>query len=217
VLCGNSWNPGVIGIVASQVVDRYSRPAVLIGVNEGIGRGSARSIDGINIFNVLNECRDLFTDFGGHKKAAGFEVVEDNIPELVRRLKGIIDDLVSDEELVPTLEIESALDPKEITMSLASELELLDPHGEENPPPVFISYGLKLIDMRRVGDGTHLKARFTDGKVTLDSIGFSLGDLSSKLRLGDLYDLAYNLEVNEFNGLESAQLNLIDIGNEGRP
>ena len=214
VLCGNSWNPGVIGIVASQVVNRYCRPAVLIGVNEGIGRGSARSIDGINIFNVLNECRDLFTDFGGHKKAAGFEVVEDNIPELTRRLKGIIDDLVSDEELVPTLEIESALDPKEITMSLASELELLDPHGEENPPPVFVSYGLKLIDMRRVGDGTHLKTRFTDGKVTLDSIGFSLGDLASKLKLGDSYDLAYNLEVNEFNGIESAQLNLVDIRNE---
>jgi len=214
VLSGNSWNPGVIGIVASKVVDRYNRPAVLIGVNEGIGRGSARSIDGINIFNVLSECKDLFTDFGGHKKAAGFEVVEDNIPELTRRLKEIIDGIVSDEELVPALEIESALDPKDITMSLASELELLDPHGEENPPPVFVSYGLKLIDMRRVGDGTHLKARFTDGKVTLDSIGFSLGDLASKLKLGDLYDLAYNLEVNEFNGLESAQLNLVDIRNE---
>jgi len=214
VLCGNSWNPGVIGIVASQVVNRYCRPAVLIGVNEGMGRGSARSIDGINIFNVLDQCRDLFTDFGGHKKAAGFEVVEDNIPELTRRLKGIIDDLVSDEELVPTLEIESALDPKEITMSIASELELLDPHGEENPPPIFVSYGLKLIDMRRVGDGTHLKTRFTDGKVTLDSIGFSLGDLASKLKLGNLYDLAYNLEVNEFNGIESAQLNLVDIRNE---
>ena len=214
VLCGNSWNPGVIGIVASQVVNRYCRPAVLIGVNEGMGRGSARSIDGINIFNVLDQCRDLFTDFGGHKKAAGFEVVEDNIPELTRRLKGIIDDLVSDEELVPTLEIESALDPKDITMSLASELELLDPHGEENPPPIFVSYGLKLIDMRRVGDGTHLKTRFTDGKVTLDSIGFSLGDLASKLKLGNLYDLAYNLEVNEFNGIESAQLNLVDIRNE---
>jgi len=214
VLCGNSWNPGVIGIVASQVVDRYYRPAVLIGVNEGVGRGSARSIDGINIFNVLKECRDLFTDFGGHKKAAGFEVVEGNIPELTRRLKELIDGLVSDEELVPTLEIEAAIDPKEITMGLASELELLHPHGEENPPPVFVSYGLKLIDMRRVGDGTHLKSRFTDGRITLDSIGFSMGELASKLKLGDLYDLAYNLEVNEFNGLESAQLNLVDIRNE---
>jgi len=215
ILCGNSWNPGVIGIVASQVVDKYYRPAVLIGINEGIGRGSARSIDGINIFNVLDECRDLFSDFGGHKKAAGFEVVEDNIPELTRRLKEIIDGLLSDEELVPVLEIETALDPKDITMNLASELELLDPCGEENPPPVFISHGLKLIDMRRVGDGTHLKTRFTDGKVTLDSIGFSFGGLASKLKLGDSYDLAYNLEVNEFNGYESAQLNLVDIRNEG--
>jgi single-stranded-DNA-specific exonuclease len=216
VLCGNSWNPGVIGIVASQVVEKYYRPAVLIGVNEGIGRGSARSIDGINIFSALNECRDLFSDFGGHKKAAGFEVVEGNIPELIRRLKEIIDDLIVDEDLMPALEIEMVLDPKEITMGLASELELLDPHGEENPPPVFASYGIKLIDMRRVGDGSHLKARFTDGKVTLDSIGFSLGSMADKLVLGDNYDLAYNLEVNEFNGFESAQLNLVDIRNEGK-
>lgn len=214
VLCGNAWNPGVIGIVASQVVDRYYRPAVLIGVNEGIGRGSARSIDGINIFGVLNECRDLFSDFGGHKKAAGFEVVESNIPELVRRLKEIIEGLTSDEDLIPALEIEAELDPGEINMSLASELELLDPHGEENPAPVFASRGLKLIDMRRVGDGSHLKTRFTDGKVTLDSIGFSFGDLASKLKLGESYDLAYNLEVNEYNGFESAQLNLVDIRNE---
>jgi single-stranded-DNA-specific exonuclease len=216
VLSGTSWNPGVIGIVASQVVEKYYRPAVLIGVNEGVGRGSARSIDGINIFAVLNECRDLFTDFGGHKKAAGFEVVEDNIPELTRRLKEIIGELITDEDIVPTLEIEAVLDPKDITMGLASELELLDPHGEENQPPVFASYGLKLIDMKRVGDGSHLKARFTDGKVTLDSIGFSFGDVSTKLTLGDNYDLAYNLEVNEFNGYESAQLNLIDIRNEGK-
>ncbi len=215
VLCGNSWNPGVIGIVASQVVEKYYRPAVLIGLNEGIGRGSARSIDGINIFGALNECRDLFSDFGGHKKAAGFEVVEDNIPELIRRLKEIIDEMMSDEDLMPTLEIETVLDPREITMGLASELELLDPHGEDNPPPVFASYGLKLIDMRRVGDGSHLKARFTDGKVTLDSIGFSLGGMAPKLTLGDNYDLAYNLEVNEFNGFESAQLNVVDIRSEG--
>jgi single-stranded-DNA-specific exonuclease len=143
-------------------------------------------------------------------------VIEDNIPELIRRIKDLIDGLISDEDLIPTLEIEAVLEPKNITMGLASELELLDPHGEENPPPVFASYGLKLIDMRKVGDGTHLKTRFTDGKVVLDSIGFSLGGLASKLRLGDSYDLAYNLEVNEFNGLESAQLNLIDIRNEGK-
>ncbi|MFH1710436.1 MAG: single-stranded-DNA-specific exonuclease RecJ [bacterium] len=217
VISGTSWNPGVIGIVASQVVDRYYRPAVLIGVNEGIGRGSARSIDGINIFGALSECSDLFIDFGGHKKAAGFEIAEDNIPEFTRRMKGILDELIPDEELVPVLEIEAVLPPKEITMGLASELELLDPHGEENPPPIFASYGLKLIDMRKVGDGTHLKTKFTDGMVTVDSIGFSLGDLTSKLRLGEAYDLAYNLEVNEFNGFESAQLNLVDIRNEEKP
>lgn len=211
ILCGNSWNPGVIGIVASRIVDAYYRPAILIGINEGIGRGSARSIDGLNIYEVLDSCHDLFTDFGGHRKAAGFEVPEDNIPELVKRLKETIDETLSEEDLVPKLEIDSELAPGDVTMGLASELELLDPHGEENPPPTFVTYKLKLIDIRRVGDGSHLKTRFTDGKITLDSIGFSLGELFSKLKLGENYDLAYNLEVNEFNGLESAQLNLVDI------
>jgi len=211
ILCGNSWNPGVIGIVASRVVDAFYRPAVLIGVNEGIGRGSARSIDGLNIYESLDGCRDLFTDFGGHKKAAGFEVPEDNIPQLITRLRESIDASLSAEDLVPRLEIESVLEPGQVTMALASELELLDPHGEENPPPMFATSGLKLIDLRRVGDGSHLKSRFTDGRVTLDSIGFSLGQLFSKLKVGETYDLAYNLEVNEFNGLESAQLNLVDI------
>ena len=211
ILSGNNWHPGVIGIVASKAVDAFYRPTILIGVNEGIGRGSARSIDGLNIYEVLETCRDLFTDFGGHKKAAGFEIPQENIPELVERLKKTIDDILSDNDLMPKLEIDAALEPNEITMALASELELLDPHGEENPPPVFISYGLKLTQMRRVGDGSHLKGRFTDGKVSLEAIGFSLGSMEEKLKLGENYDLAYNLEVNEFNGYESAQLNLVDM------
>ncbi len=96
-------------------------------------------------------------------------------------------------------------------MGLASELELLAPFGEENPSPNFASLGLKLVDMKRVGDGSHLKARFTDGRAMLDSIGFSMGDLAQNMRLGAVYDVAYNLEVNEFNGFESAQLSLIDV------
>ncbi len=215
ILRGDSWNPGVIGIVASQIVDKFYRPAVLIGVNEGIGRGSARSIDGLNIYEALNECRDLFTDFGGHKKAAGFEVPEENIPELTRRLRETIENSLSNEDLVPVVDIESVLDPSVVNMGLASELELLDPHGEENPAPIFMSKDLKLIDMRRVGDGSHLKTRFTDGRVTLDSIGFSMGDLAAKMKLGDTYDVAYNLEVNEYNGFESAQLNLVDVRSPG--
>jgi len=211
VIHGDSWHPGVIGIVASRVVDAYYRPAVLIGINEGIGRGSARSIDGLNIYEALESCSDIFTDFGGHKKAAGFEIPEDKIPEFTKRIKGNINEMLSDDDLVPKLEIDAILEPSEINMGLASELELLDPHGEENQPPVFVSYGLKLIEMRRVGNGSHLKTKFTDGRVTLDSIGFSFGKLADKLKLGDTYDLAYNLEVNEFNGYESAQLNLVDI------
>jgi single-stranded-DNA-specific exonuclease len=184
----------------------------LIGVTDGVGRGSARSADGINIFKLLAACRDLFLDFGGHEGAAGFEIEEAKIPKLMERLKVKVDELISPEKLIPRLEIDAELDPKRITLSLIKELELLDPHGEGNPAPVFLSRGLTLTDLRKVGaKGKHLKLKLTDGRVNLEAIGFSLGDLAEKLTYNKNYDIAYELEANEWNGFESAQLSLIDI------
>jgi single-stranded-DNA-specific exonuclease len=211
VLCGNDWNPGVIGIVASQVVEKFYRPAILIGMADDYGRGSARSIDGLNIYDILSSCRDLFVDFGGHKKAAGFKIHKDNIPKFTQRVKDFIEESLVESDLIPVLDIEAVIKAGDVNMLLASELELLQPHGEDNPAPTFAAMDLKLVEMRRVGDGSHLKARFTDGRVILDSIGFSMGEMSEKMSVGKNYDIAFNLEVNEYNGLESAQMNLIDV------
>lgn len=211
VLEGKDWHPGVIGIVASKVVDQFCRPAILIGVTDGVGRGSARSIDGLDIYSVLEECRDLFLDFGGHKKAAGFEIEKDKIPEFKKRVIDIVDERLTSEDLKPRLLIDTELNPGQINISLAMELQSLDPFGEGNPEPLLMTRNLKLIEQRRVGDGSHIKARFTDGKVTLDSIGFRLGDMSESLKLGNKYDIVYCLRLNEYNGIGSAQLNLVDI------
>jgi len=118
ILSGDNWHPGVIGIVASQVVDTYHRPAVLIGINEGMGRGSARSIAGLNMYEILLTCRDLFLDFGGHEGAAGFAIRPDNIPELKRRLQRHVDEQVSPDSLVPRLEIDAPLEPEQVTLTL---------------------------------------------------------------------------------------------------
>lgn len=211
-LSGEKWHPGVIGIAASQVVDRFSRPTILVGINDGVGRGSARSVDGFNIFELLESCRDLFLDFGGHEGAAGFEIKSENIPALAERLKHEIDGRVAFEDLRPKIIVDAELDPSNITMSLIKELGVLDPHGEGNPPPLFMSRKLNLIDMRRVGsNGRHLKLKLSDNKINLDTIGFDLGNLADKLSYDNKYDIAYRLESNEWNGFETAQLSLVDL------
>ncbi|MFH1826772.1 MAG: single-stranded-DNA-specific exonuclease RecJ [bacterium] len=212
VISGENWHPGVIGIVASRVVDAYFRPAVLISVNEGVGRGSARSLAGINVYELLNACKDLFIDFGGHEGAAGFEIKPENIPELKKRLKTESDRLIRLEDMKPKVVVDSVLDPAQITMSLVRELDILDPHGEGNPKPIFMSSGLKLADVRTVGKkGAHLKVKFAVGETSLEAIGFRMGDLSDKLSYNTNYDIAYRLEANEWDGFEVAQLNLVDI------
>lgn len=212
LLSGENWHPGVIGIVASQIVDRFCRPAVLVGINEGIGRGSARSIDGFNIYELLDSCRDLFLDFGGHEGAAGFEIKMENIPELRRRLREKIDNTISFDDLKAKVIIDAELRPSQITMTLVKELEVLAPHGEGNSLPIFMSGQLSLYDLRKVGKtGKHLKAKFTDGNVTLDTIGFGMGDIAEKLSYEGKYDIAYRLEANEWGGFEVAQLSLVDI------
>jgi single-stranded-DNA-specific exonuclease len=212
VLEGRDWHPGVIGIVASQVTERYYKPAVLIGVQEGVGRGSARSIEGVNVFDILDSCRDLYLDFGGHAGAAGFEIPSEKIPELVSRLKIAAADRLKEADLVSKIKIEAEIDPKILTLSLVKELEMLDPHGEDNPPPVFISRNLCAQDWNRVGSNKkHLKARFTDGSMTLETIGFGMGERASELNFDEVFDLAYNLQVNEWDGFEMVQLNLVDL------
>ncbi|MBN3032591.1 MAG: single-stranded-DNA-specific exonuclease RecJ [Candidatus Saganbacteria bacterium] len=214
-LSGENWHPGVIGIVASQVVDAFSRPAVLVGVNGGVGRGSARSVDGLNIFSLLEACRDLFIDFGGHEGAAGFEIAADKIPELRARLKAEVAERIDPADLAPRLEVDAQLEPARITLGLVKELEVLAPHGEGNPAPAFMIKGLTLADYKKVGkDGKHLKAWFSKEGINLEAIGFGLGlsgNNSPHLSAGNYYDIVFNLECNEWNGFETAQLSLIDI------
>jgi single-stranded-DNA-specific exonuclease len=212
IVSGENWHPGVIGIVASRVVDAYYRPAVLIGINEGVGRGSARSIDGLNVFEILESCRDLFLDFGGHEAAAGFEIDPKNIPELTQRLIAQAEAKVVPEKLIPKVTIDSNLSAPEITLGLIKELEIIAPYGQGNPAPAFSTLGLTVVESRTVGkDGGHLKLKFSDGKNYLEAIGFRMGEVQKELDFKKRYDIAYNLESNLWNGFETAQLNLMDI------
>jgi len=212
MLSGQNWHPGVIGIVASQIVDRYVRPTVLVSVTDGVGRGSARSIEGINIFEILDTCRDLFTDFGGHSGAAGFEIKAGNLPAFSTRVKEEANKRIPAEALKPIVRLDLELEPKQISLNFIKELEILDPHGEANPRPTFLSRNFKITDMRQVGKTSrHLKLRLDNGTTALEMIGFGLGELAGRLSFETDYDVVYHLETNEWNGFENAQLLLIDI------
>jgi single-stranded-DNA-specific exonuclease len=221
LLSGERWHPGVVGIVASQVAEVFYRPTVLIGINDGVGRGSARSVNGFNIYELLHNCRDLFLDFGGHARAAGFEIAPENIVALKRRLTEQVEQMLKPEDLVSKIQIDVEIKAEQITLRLIKELERLAPFGEGNPAPVFALRNLQLTDFKTVGSaGKHLKAWFQQEEINLEAIGFGLGRMagenSPRLVAGNNYDLAVNLESNEFNGFERAQLSLVDIREGGR-
>jgi single-stranded-DNA-specific exonuclease len=213
VLSGQQWNPGVIGITAAQLVRKYNKPAVLISTrNPNSCRGSARSFAQINIYHILKECAHFFTDFGGHKEAAGFTISYDQIPEFKAFLRAKTREQITVEHLTSVLDIDYHLTPNQISLDLAKELNDLAPFGQQNPVPVFYTNELTPIDFRAVGNGDHLKVTFANeaNHLVFDAIGFNL---SHKLEL--LYkqqvELAFNLEVNEWRGMSLPQLKLVDI------
>ncbi|MFA6430907.1 MAG: single-stranded-DNA-specific exonuclease RecJ [Candidatus Margulisiibacteriota bacterium] len=211
LLIGKAWHPGVIGIVASQIVDAYSRPVVLVGVDDGVGRGSARSVDGVNVYDLLFSCKDLFNDFGGHAGAAGFEIKEENIVHLKKRLNQFANDTISLDDLSPIIKIDMEIDPSIINLNLIKELQILAPFGEKNREPVFMALGLTLTDVKLVGKDKHAKMNFSIGTNRLEAIGFGMGGQAGELKIGNKYDIAFNLESNVWNGFEKVQLSLIDI------
>ncbi len=210
LLSGENWHPGVIGIIASRIVDKHKRPTVLIGINEGVGRGSARSIDGINIYKILENCKDLFVDFGGHEGAAGFEIDPEKIPEFEKRLKETLIGMEFD--FTQKILIDAEIPSGKLNLKTVEELNLLSPYGQGNKPPIFVSYKMVLKDFKTVGaSGAHLKANFFDGVMEYDSIWFSKGGLAKELKSGQKYDLVFSPQSNIWNGFETVQLNLIDL------
>ncbi|MCK4705663.1 MAG: single-stranded-DNA-specific exonuclease RecJ, partial [Gammaproteobacteria bacterium] len=164
------------------------------------------------IFSLLETCRDLFIDFGGHAGAAGFEIKEENLGELEQRLKKEIDQQISFDDLMPHVIVDAELAPQQINLGLIKELESLGPYGEGNPAPIFVSRDLNMFDLRLVGkNDQHLKLKLTDQTVNLETIGFGLGNLAEQLKFDTKYDIVYHLESNEWNGFETAQLRLLDI------
>ena len=210
VLAGEGWHPGVVGIVASRIVEAFYRPAVLLTIDGGEARGSARSIPGFHLYDALAEVSDLFSRFGGHAAAAGLSLPVERLPELRRRL-GEVARRRLPAPPQPAITLDAWVDPAQLSTSLVEELERVGPFGQENPSPLLACAGLTLLDVRTIGkEGQHLKARFSDGNgLLLEALGWGMGSVS--LPPGQAIDVAFSPRIDTWNGRRNLVLQLSDL------
>jgi len=209
VLSAEGWNTGVVGLVAGKIAEMFCRPAIVLNRDEmsGMACGSARSIEGFDLLAGLHHCADLLDRYGGHSFAAGLSLSLANLGEFEAKINAYAAGVIAPEQLMPRITLDAELAPSDITRGLADSIAGLEPFGEGNPEPLFVSRGVKVLDCQRVGDGSHLRMRVDgDGAGPLSCICFGLGDLENSVELGSRVDLCYSIRLNAFNGVESVQL-----------
>ncbi len=215
VLSSGKWHAGVIGIVASRLAEEFFRPTALICVQNGVGKGSARSIPGFDLYEGLAACSDLLLGFGGHKYAAGFTIAEVNIPQFRERLSSLVLERIGADGFMRTLSVDSAVTLDELTPGLMEMIEKLGPFGQGNPEPRLGARDLSVVSSRIVGNG-HLKLRLRQKSgVSLDAIAFKCGHLLGKeIRDGARLAAVFSPRLNAWNGATTVQLEIRDIKTE---
>ncbi|MCE5238554.1 single-stranded-DNA-specific exonuclease RecJ [bacterium] len=216
VLSHDGWHPGVVGIVASKILEEFSRPAVIIVEGDDFCRGSGRSLPGFHLAHAFAACGDLLERAGGHELAGGLTLHRDCIPAVRQRLCELAAACLSPADLLPRLELDAAVEPSEITPELAQALVALEPCGQSNPAPLLYSPALEVLSVRQVGrDNNHLKLTVGAGRMAFEAIGFGLGDEARWIRRGMSVDLAHTPGLNEFNGSVGLQLRLEAVRRSG--
>ncbi|MHB1000439.1 MAG: single-stranded-DNA-specific exonuclease RecJ [Armatimonadota bacterium] len=214
VLSSAGWHPGIVGIVAGRITEKYGRPSILIAMDESgeAGVGSARSIRAFDVFSALTQCHDLLDRYGGHAQAAGLSISADKLNEFNIAINHLADETLTVADLIPLLEIDAEISLNAVTLNLAREMMLLEPFGHCNREPVFLSRNCMVIQKKRIGNGTHLKLKLSHGSgLPVDCVGWGWGDCEEEIRLGSLLDVCYNIRINQFNGTESVQAIIQDI------
>ena len=213
VLASEDWHPGVIGIVASRIVDEFYRPTALISLKEGVGKGSARSIPGFDLYAGLLQCSDLLMGFGGHKCAAGMTVSADRIPQFRDRLSKLVLDHFGADGFVRTLKVDASVSLDELNFDLLAELEKIAPFGQGNPEPRLGIKGLEVLSVRHVGGNKHVKMRLRqqNGR-SVDAIAYNRGEaFAGRLRQGNRIAAVFVPRCNTWNGNAAIELEIKDI------
>lgn len=215
VLHAEGWHPGVIGIVASRVVEQTGRPAFMIAVQDGVGKGSGRSIAAFDLHAALLECSDLLVKHGGHRAAAGLTIEADRIPQFAERFNALACAQLTADDLIPDLRTDLELPLDDADEAFHSSLRHLEPFGVGNPGPVFVARRVRLQgNPRKVGaDG--LKLSLATSRGPMDAVAWGMAGRSTDLRGGDTLDIAYKLDVNEYRGTRTLQAVIQDFRPDG--
>jgi len=209
VVYQKDWHKGVIGIVASRLTEKYYRPTIVLTHSNGLVAGSARSVIGYDLYEALNQCSELFEQFGGHKYAAGLTMLEENVPALQARFEEVVAASIPLELLTPELLIDEVLELSDIDSKFYRILKQFAPFGPQNESPLFVSKGVVLVDRAGIVGKSHLKMRVTQGNSpAFDCIGFGLADLYTLVSQGLPFDICYSIEENVWRDRRNIQLNI---------
>ncbi|MEK7267006.1 MAG: DHHA1 domain-containing protein, partial [Nitrospirota bacterium] len=203
VLSGEGWHQGVVGIVASRIAEEFYRPTVILSIEDGIAKGSGRSIPSFDLCSGLAECREFLLSFGGHRQAAGIRLKVENIPLFEKAMQRIVETALSKEDLVPSLEIDADVTLSEVNHGLIREIAMLEPVGYSNAEPFLAARKLEVVNPRIVGNN-HLKMKLKHGAHSVDVIGFDMGSTE----VSGAVDAVFTPALNEYNGNSYLQLSL---------
>ncbi len=210
VLGKKDWNHGVIGIVSSKITDKYYKPSLLICFEGDEAKGSGRSISGFDLHKAIVDCSKYLKNFGGHSMAIGLSLETKNFDKFKSEFEQYAKENIK-EQPIPEIEIDEEIDSKDINIDFIKDLKLLEPFGEANNVPIVIYKNLKIVSIRSLTDGKHLKLTLKDDNTIIDAIGFNLGYLAEEYQIGDKIDVVGSLEINNFNNFETVQITLKDL------
>lgn len=212
VVFKEGWHQGVIGIVASKLVERYYRPAIVIAEADARGKGSARSVENFDVFQALKSCEDMMVGYGGHKYAAGLTIELSKVDEFRRRVNAYAETHLPPSDLIPKIQIDAEITLDSINDRLMNLLNLFKPHGPGNMRPIFLSSGLQIVGYPQLMNERHIRLKVKQNGATFDAVGFNLAHYYNKIGVGDNpIDLVYQIDENTWQGRTTTQLKIKDL------
>ncbi len=217
IVVGEDWHPGVIGIVASRLVEQYYTPTIVLTKTNGLYKGSGRSIEGFHLQQALSQCSDILENYGGHSQAAGLGVASENLSEFRKRFAELVSSGTNADSFLPTIKIDAEVQVNDVNLETYKEISKIQPTGTMNPTPVFVCRGQRPIETRIVGGtGDHLRIRLRGPQNDIFGIGFKKAELQSMVQESSV-DVAFNMDKNTFNGRTNMQMLIKDIKPFRRP
>lgn len=211
VIYGKEWHKGVIGIVASRLIENYYKPTIVLSENDGVMSGSARSVKGFDIHNAIEQCSELLLQYGGHKYAAGLSLKAENFEAFKEKFEKIVSETIHEELKVPEVEYDAVITIDEVSPKMLRILKQMEPFGPGNMKPIFRTNDLQDTGFAKVLKAKHLKISTKNKEQRIDAIGFGMAHAYNKVTQGKPFNACYTIEENEYNGQKNIQLNLKDI------